>query len=90
MDMRALDISEQELSRLADTAVDLAKNYWASLEDRAAYPSTSARETTRLFARPWQEEGRGADVLQDFHEIAEHVRPSTGRFLAMWRDRASR
>jgi hypothetical protein len=90
MDMRALDISEQELSRLADTAVDLAKNYWASLEDRAAYPSTSASETTRLFARPWQEEGRGADALQDFHEIAEHVRPSTGRFLAMWRDRASR
>jgi aromatic-L-amino-acid decarboxylase len=79
--MRALDISEQELSRLADTAVDLAKSYWASLEDRASYPSTSSSETTRLFARPWQEEGRGADVLQDFHEIAEHVRPSTGRFF---------
>ncbi len=79
--MRDLDISEQELSSLADTAVDLAKRYWASLEDRPSYPATSGRETTRLFARPWQEEGRGAEVLEDFHEIAEHVRPSTGRFF---------
>ena len=79
--MRDLDISERELSRLADTAVDLAKRYWASLEDRPSYPATSGAETTRLFARPWSEEGRGAEVLEDFHEIAEHVRPSTGRFF---------
>jgi glutamate/tyrosine decarboxylase-like PLP-dependent enzyme len=79
--MRALEISDEELSRLTDTAADLAKNYWASLEDRPSYPSTSGRETNRLFARPWQEEGRGAGVLQDFHDIAEHVRPSTGRFF---------
>ena len=79
--MRALDIPEQELSRLADAAVDLAKTYWASLDERPSYPPTSAAETTRLFTRPWQEEGRGAEVLQDFLEIAEHVRPSTGRFF---------
>lgn len=79
--MRDLEISEQELSRLADTALDMAKTYWASLEDRPSYPSTSGRETTELFARPWQEEGRGAEVLEDFRQIAEHVRPSTGRFF---------
>lgn len=79
--MRDLDISEQELSRLADTTVDMAKTYWASLDERPSYPSTSGRETTELFSRPWREEGRGADVLRDFKSIAEHVRPSTGRFF---------
>lgn len=79
--MRALDISAEELSHLADTAVDLAKTYWASLDDRPSYPPTSGRRTNELFARPWTEEGRGADVLQDFTSIAEHVRPSTGRFF---------
>ncbi|CAN7410131.1 pyridoxal-dependent decarboxylase [Phyllobacterium sp. LjRoot231] len=79
--MRELEISNQELSALADEALDLAKTYWASLEERPAYPSTSGKQTTELFSRPWLEEGRGQDVLQDFKSIAEHVRPSTGRFF---------
>ncbi|TIW20910.1 MAG: pyridoxal-dependent decarboxylase, partial [Mesorhizobium sp.] len=64
--MKALEISNQDLSRLADEAMDLATTYWASLDDRPAYPSTSGRETTELFSRPWAEEGRGRDVLHDF------------------------
>ncbi|MDX8433637.1 pyridoxal-dependent decarboxylase [Mesorhizobium sp. M4B.F.Ca.ET.215.01.1.1] len=80
--MRALEISNQDLSRLADEAMDLARSYWASLDDRPAYPSTSGKETTELFSRPWAEEGRGGDVLHDFKLIAAHARPSTGRFFA--------
>ncbi|RWD12196.1 MAG: aminotransferase class V-fold PLP-dependent enzyme [Mesorhizobium sp.] len=80
--MKALEISNQDLSRLADEAMDLATTYWASLDDRPAYPSTSGRETTELFSRPWAEEGRGRDVLHDFKLIAEHARPSAGRFFA--------
>ncbi|MGA0562658.1 pyridoxal phosphate-dependent decarboxylase family protein [Ancylobacter sp. VNQ12] len=79
--MNELEISNRELSRLADEAMGLAKTYWASLDARAAYPSTSGRQTTELFARPWAEEGRGGQVLQDFTLIAEHVRPATGRFF---------
>jgi len=80
--MKALEISNQELSRLGDEAMDLATTYWASLDDRPAYPSTSGRETTALFSRAWAEEGRGRDVLHDFKLIAEHARPSAGRFFA--------
>ncbi|MET3520212.1 pyridoxal phosphate-dependent decarboxylase family protein [Mesorhizobium abyssinicae] len=80
--MKALEISNQDLSRLADEAMDLARTYWASLDDRPAYPSTSGKETTELFSRPWAEEGRGGDVLHDFKLIAAHARPSTGRFFA--------
>lgn len=79
--MNALEISNQQLSRLADEAIDLARTYWASLDERPAFPSTSGKQTTELFSRPWAEEGRGPDVLQDFKSIAEHGRPSTGRFF---------
>ncbi|AMX92496.1 pyridoxal-dependent decarboxylase [Mesorhizobium sp. M7A.F.Ca.US.014.04.1.1] len=79
--MRDLEISNQELSDLAEEALALAKAYWASLEERRTYPTTSGKQTTELFSRPWQESGRGREVLQDFKSIAEHVRPSTGRFF---------
>lgn len=79
--MRDLEVSNQELSGLAQEALEMAKGYWASLEGRRAYPSTSGKETTDLFSRPWLENGRGRDVLQDFRSISEHVRPATGRFF---------
>jgi glutamate/tyrosine decarboxylase-like PLP-dependent enzyme len=79
--MRALEISNQELSRLAEEALALAKSYWAEVEERPAYPATSGAETTRLFSRPWTEEGRGRAVLDDFTTIAAHSRPSGGKFF---------
>jgi len=79
--MRDLEISNQELSDLAEEALELAKGYWASLEGRRTYPSTSGKHTTDLFSRPWQENGRGREVLQDFKSITEHARPSTGGFF---------
>ena len=79
--MNELEISHQELSRLANEATRLAMSYWETLEDRPSYPSTSGKQTTELFTRTWPEEGRGGEVLQDFMLIAEHSRPSTGRFF---------
>jgi glutamate/tyrosine decarboxylase-like PLP-dependent enzyme len=79
--MNELEVSNQDLSRLADEALDLAKSYWQSLEGRRAYPSTSGKQTTELFSREWPEDGRGQEVLQDFKTIAEHGRPCTGRFF---------
>ncbi|WP_245450656.1 pyridoxal phosphate-dependent decarboxylase family protein [Borborobacter arsenicus] len=76
-----LEISNQELSQLADEAIDLAKAYWASLDHRPSYPTTSGEQTAALFSRPWAEEGLGGSVLQDFKLITEHARPSTGRFF---------
>lgn len=79
--MSELAISNRELSRLADEAIGFAKAYWATLDDKPAYPSTSGERTTELFARSWEEQGRGGDVLQDFRLIVDHVRPSGGRFF---------
>lgn len=79
--MRALEISNRELVALMAEATDFAAEYWASLEERPSYPSTSGSETARLFDRPWSDEGRGRKVLDDVRVIAEHVRPCTGRFF---------
>ncbi|QJP13749.1 aminotransferase class V-fold PLP-dependent enzyme [Starkeya sp. ORNL1] len=79
--MRALDISNQELSALLEQAAGLASAYWAGVEQRPAYPSTSGETTARLFSRPWAEDGRGAEVLGDFTTIADHIRPSGGKFF---------
>src|SRR5262245_47368386 len=38
-------------------------------------------QTQELFARPWADEGVGSRVLDDFATIADHSRPSTGRFF---------
>ena len=80
--MHSLDITNQELSQVADEAIGLAKTYWASLEGKGlAHPATSGKQTAELFSRRWREEGCGQEVLQDFKLIAEHARPSTGRFF---------
>lgn len=79
--MRELEISKEELSSLAEQALALAKNHWASVEELPAYPSTSGHQTMKLFSRPWAEEGRGREVLHDFKTIAEHSRPSGGKFF---------
>ena len=80
--MSELKISTQELSQLADEAVKLATAYWAGVEDRPAFPVTSAEATEALFSRPWREEGIGRAVLDDFAAIADHSRPSGGKFFA--------
>jgi glutamate/tyrosine decarboxylase-like PLP-dependent enzyme len=79
--MQALETSDRDLAALMSEATKLAAEYWASLEERPSYPSTSGGETTRLFDRPWPEEGQGRAILNDFRSIAEHARPCTGRFF---------
>jgi len=80
--MSALDIADHDLARFLDNAAGLAKRYWASLEERRAYPVTSGTETHRLSQRSWAEDGLGAAVLEDFETIAAHARPSGGKFFA--------
>jgi aromatic-L-amino-acid/L-tryptophan decarboxylase len=79
--MNDLALTHPDLSRLIDEATHLAREYWASLDERPAYPRTTGVRTRELFARLWAEEGRGADVLRDFASIAEHSRPSGGKFF---------
>ena len=79
--MNNLKISDQELSRLAEEALGLATSYWASLEERPAFPPTSGSETGKCFSRPWAEQGLGRAVLDDFHTIAGHARSSNGKFF---------
>ena len=66
---------------MSEEALDLAMSQWASVDDRPAYPVTSGKETKELFSRPWAEDGLGRQVLQDFKTIADHSRPSGGRFF---------
>lgn len=79
--MSSLDISSEELSILADDARALALDYWASIEQRPAYPQTDGNLTSRLFGRDWDEDGLGRAVLQEFKLIADHSRPSGGKFF---------
>jgi aromatic-L-amino-acid/L-tryptophan decarboxylase len=79
--MNDLAMTHRDLSRLTDEAARLARDYWASLDHRLAYPQTSGARTRELFSRGWDEPGRGEDVLRDFAAIAEHSRPSGGRFF---------
>src|SRR5215510_12021135 len=79
--MQALEIDAGELKRLMAEAMVLVEDYWATLKARPAYPQTSAGQTAALFGRTCPEDGRGRDVLSDFVRIAEHSRPSTGRFF---------
>ena len=79
--MPSLSISREELSHVGEQALRLALGYWQSVESRPAYPETSGEETMRLFARPWPEEGLGSAALDDFATIAEHARPSGGKFF---------
>lgn len=81
LETRALDISDAELDALLDAAADLARRYWADVDKRPAFSQSTYAETTRLFSRPWTEDGRGGAVLDDFEAIAAHVRPSGGRFF---------
>ena len=71
-----------ELSRLLQDAAGLAARYWASLEDRAAFPPTNGQLTKEMFSRPWAEDGLGRKVLDDFDNIAANSRPSGGKFFA--------
>ncbi|HET9535294.1 MAG TPA: pyridoxal-dependent decarboxylase [Mesorhizobium sp.] len=79
--MQSLKISSEELSRLTEQAIALALSYWTSVEDLPAYPTTSGEQTAKLFSRSWAEEGLGGKVLDDFKIIAEHARPSGGKFF---------
>ncbi len=80
--MSELQISNQELSSLTEEAMDLARNYWALVEERPAYPATTGKKTQELFSRTWAEDGLGRDVLNDFKTIADHSRPSGPKFFA--------
>jgi aromatic-L-amino-acid/L-tryptophan decarboxylase len=79
--MNELEITAQALNELTDEAMRLARAYWGSIDERRAYPVTSGDQTTRLFSRPWPEEGIGGKVLAEFETIADHARPSGGRFF---------
>ncbi len=67
--MQALETSDRELAALMTEATKLAAEYWASLEERPTYPSTSGTATTSLFDRPWPDEGQGRDVLNDLRQL---------------------
>jgi glutamate/tyrosine decarboxylase-like PLP-dependent enzyme len=79
--MGNLEITDPELSALADEALALAKGYWSGLDARLTYPAASAKETQRLFARAWTDDGRSREVLPDFQAMADHARPSSARFF---------
>jgi aromatic-L-amino-acid decarboxylase len=79
--MGRLDVSEDQLSALMTEVGRMALSYWRSLEERQAYPQTSATDTAALFMRPWHEDGLGDAVFDTFQTIADRSRPSTGRFF---------
>lgn len=79
--MRDLEISNDELARLAEEVTGLVTSYWASVESRPVYPVTDPTAITNRFTGDWTEEGMGRGVLDDFEAIAAQARISNGRFF---------
>ncbi len=77
----SLAIADRDLRQLVDAARNLALDYWREVEALPAFPQTSGQETTALFSKNWPEVGLGPNVLQDFPSIANHSRPSGGKFF---------
>lgn len=79
--LNELEITQQALSQLTGETVRLIEDYWASIAGRPAYPKTSGEQAADLFSRPWLEQGRRGEVLQDFKVMADHSRASGGSFF---------
>ena len=90
VEMTRLELGPDELAIAMDKAFALAKRFWETLPERSAYHGATGEETTRLFSRPWCEDGRGVQVLNDFTTIADHSRPPGGRFFWLCSDRTSK
>jgi glutamate/tyrosine decarboxylase-like PLP-dependent enzyme len=76
-----LTIAPERLAQLGERALSQALDYWATVDARPSYPRTSAARMEDLFSLPWTDEGIGERVLDDFAAIADHGRPSGGRFF---------
>src|SRR5690349_7993521 len=79
--MTRLELDADQLNAAMDHAFSQVKAFWATLPERSSYHGATGETTTRLFARPWAEDGLGARVLKDFTTIAEHSRPPGARFF---------
>jgi aromatic-L-amino-acid decarboxylase len=79
--MRPLETSNEDLQVFLKSAAGLAIDYWASLDQRPAAPQVRGPESVRRFSLEWNESGIGAEVLDDFHDIAAQARPTHGRFF---------
>jgi len=79
--MRPLAISDQEFRRLAAEVVELAAEYFATLDSRPIFPHTSGVEVERLFALDLPEKGMGKRALADLRAAMDHARTQNGRFF---------
>jgi aromatic-L-amino-acid decarboxylase len=79
--MRPLEVSPDELRTLVKVASSLATDYWVGIGNRPAAPQVQGEQSVRRFRSEWNETGIGAEVLNDFRDIAEWARPTHSRFF---------
>ncbi len=78
--MSLLEITPQEFRRLADDVVQMCAQFLETLDSRPAYPATSGKETARVFAQPWPDQGLRDGVVAELAAIIERSRPPSPRF----------
>ena len=79
--MRSLEVSSEEVRRLAIQVVELTSGYLTSLDARPTFPTTSGLEAERIFHTPLPEDGMGADALAALQQVADNSRIQNGRFF---------
>jgi hypothetical protein len=77
-----LQLSPEELRRLADRVSDAATDFLAALEGSPIFPPTSGPGTAAVFERPAAEEGMGEAAFDGLAAVAEHARAGNGRLFA--------
>jgi aromatic-L-amino-acid/L-tryptophan decarboxylase len=79
--MNSLELSPERFRHLAADITELAAEYLSTLDARHVFPSTSGRETERLFVTNVPEHGMGAKALEAIADVIAHSRAQNGRFF---------
>jgi len=79
--MNPIELSPERFHLLASEIVEICTRYLSSLDKRPVFPSTSGRDTERLFAEGAPEHGLSDRALAALANITTHTRAQNGRFF---------
>lgn len=79
--MNPVEISTENLRRLAERVTNLATNYLETIDAQAISPTTNGDETLRLFHTPMPEDGMGEEALNGLQEVMRLSRAQNARFF---------
>ena len=79
--MNPLEISPEQVRRLAEQVTKLAADYLDSLDSRPIHPAVSGKETESLFRTELPEKALGEGALTSLQDVIGSSRAQNGRFF---------